>query len=498
MYHLFKSNKMKNLFVKCSLGFLALLIFIIVITMFFCYKKIIFKYNKIFLLLGTIFYIIVLTIFYKKIIPNLIKIKYLHFLLFAIFAFFAIFFGIKLQVNPSWDIGMTFQTAKEFVNEHTWSNISYLARYPNNIMMVLFDIVILKLFNIFHINNYILGITIIVALIITSTIIIGFYCMKTMFNYKKATLYLFICVFTSPFYLYSAEYYTDTFSMIFPTLLLFFWLIISKNDNNYITIFLDILYGIILFVCFKLKITCTFVFIAIIFYELLQKHFKKLLKNLPMILFLFLLCTIIFNNFIENKFTSDNSKFPIEHWIMMGLNGNGGYSYEDVSYTNSFSTLKEKKVATRSKINERLASRDLLSHFDFIIGKLSYAWNDGTYYAPEVLRRQPVNRNIIHEFVLEDGIYNMYYKYIPQVMHLSMMLFILINIFRIFKTKDYFCYDTIPLITMLGIMLFLLIWENRSRYLVNLLPIIIMSQINGIDYVCNIKSKQSLSNKNPI
>ena len=37
--------------------------------------------------------------------------------------------------------------------------------------------------------------------------------------------------------------------------------------------------------------------------------------------------------------------------------------------------------------------------------------------------------------------------------------------------------------SMLGIMMFLLIWENRSRYLVNFIPLMLIAQINGIEYL---------------
>ena len=107
----------------------------------------------------------------------------------------------------------------------------------------------------------------------------------------------------------------------------------------------------------------------------------------------------------------------------------------------------------------------------------------GTYWAPDVLRREPNSRKILHEFVLEGGKYSKYYKYIPQVMHFSMLIFIIINIKSKIKRNDFTSKDTVSLITMLGVMLFLIVWENRSRYILTMFPIYLALAIDGIDYI---------------
>jgi hypothetical protein len=66
---------------------------------------------------------------------------------------------------------------------------------------------------------------------------------------------------------------------------------------------------------------------------------------------------------------------------------------------------------------------------------------------------------------------------------INALIFIFLNVCRIIKRKEYDSKDLIPIISMLGIMMFLLIWENRSRYLVNFIPIMLIAQINGIEYL---------------
>lgn len=120
----------------------------------------------------------------------------------------------------------------------------------------------------------------------------------------------------------------------------------------------------------------------------------------------------------------------------------------------------------------------------------------GTYWAPDILRREPNSKGLLHKFVLEGGEYSKYYKYIPQIMHFSMLIFIIINIKSKIKRNDFSSKDTISLITMLGVMIFLIMWENRSRYLVNIIPLLLINQLDGIE-ICS-KIKREKRNKNEL
>ena len=58
------------------------------------------------------------------------------------------------------------------------------------------------------------------------------------------------------------------------------------------------------------------------------------------------------------------------------------------------------------------------------------------------------------------------------------------------KRNDFTSKDTVSLITMLGVMLFLIVWENRSRYLVNIIPLLLINQLNGIEVCSKIKRRK--------
>ena len=105
---------------------------------------------------------------------------------------------------------------------------------------------------------------------------------------------------------------------------------------------LSIIYAVILFIGIKIKLTSAFVFIAIIMYELGNRNYKELLKRVLPIGAIVIILTVMFDQIIVNKLAPKENRWinevPKEHWIMMGMNGVGKFSYEEYKYTNSNET----------------------------------------------------------------------------------------------------------------------------------------------------------------
>lgn len=489
-------ENLKENFLKIVLAIFMGFLCWIVITGILEYNKVVFRYNPIYLAIGICIYMLVIRLIYNKLLDKLIKYKPLPYILFAIFGVLAIISGLIFKVSPTWDMGEVFNIAKEYVDEGTITNTFYLAEFQNNNMMLCIDIIILKIFKICHITDYLTGITIVTAIIITLSVIIMYFIAKKILGEKKALMFLIIALCTTPLYLYAACYYTDTFSMLLASLLFYMWLILREEKDKKWKIIIQIVYGIVLFLAYKLKITAAFVYIAIIMYEICNTNIKTVIKNNYIVIPVAIICTIIFKFGVVNNLTTaeerDKYQIPTEHWIMMGMNGVGNFIPEEYAYTKQFPTLEERVQADRQMIAKRLKERTMNEHIKNVTRKLGYAWHDGTYFIPDILRREPTNMNILHQFVLEDGKYDFLYKYIPQIMHFAMLIFIIINLRRIIKNKEYNSKEVVGMITIFGVMMFLIMWENRSRYLVNILPIMILMQIGGIDYFsCKKKSLPS-------
>lgn len=229
--------------------------------------------------------------------------------------------------------------------------------------------------------------------------------------------------------------------------------------------------------------TVLIVFIAIILYEILKGDYKKIIGNHIITIITITILGISFGMIqtaiLFNKEDSNRYKTPIEHWIMMGLQGNGTYSEEDLQYTMQFRSYEEKKVADREKIIERLQDYNVLTFIEHLNEKIKFTWTDGTYYSVAKIRNGVIEENIWNQMIVQDE--GSIYKYIPQSMHIGMLLLIFINVCNTIKKKDYDKEKIVLILATLGILVFLLIWENRSRYLFTMVPVLMLLQLDGVE-----------------
>lgn len=354
-----------------------------------------------------------------------------------------------------------------------------------------------KIASIFKITDFVTVATIFNSSVVGLSGLLMYAISKKVFGNKKALMLSIILLITTPFYLYSAIYYTDTLSMFMMLAIAYIFLLAKqvKPEKKIKKICMYVLLGIITFIAMKIKITTMFIVIAYFIYVAFNSKERDNLKYLLYTLIAFTVVMLMFNVIVNKKILNDKKlasdlKMPVSQWISMGLKGNGGFDQEAYDFIHQYSNCDEKDKAAKGRIKEQLASYDANTFIKHLNEKLKYTWTDGTYFAPEKLRREPVNQNAIHELVLASGKNNKFYKYIPQVMHMSMLVFILIGAINILKNKDFSNKNIILYILMLGFILFLMIWENRSRYILTGVPFFMMAMLEGIE---NISTKEEKS-----
>lgn len=487
-----KLNKIKIIFSKALVySFIAILIWILY-NGILKYDKIIYNFNPIILSICTIIYIILAVFIYKKVIDKIVNIRYIQYIIIFVFFVLSIIIGYNLRVNPTWDMGEVYKIATSYVQTGNY-NIDYLLTYPNNIMITLIYVLVFKIASIFSLSNFVVVATVFNGFIITLTVLFTYKIAELLFDKKKALMILLIMLFTTPLYLHVAIYYTDSLSMFFSTLNLFLVLKVEKSKANKSRILFQLLLALSIVIGWKLKLTSVFVIIAVIVFYFLKgikkQQAKKFLLVIPMIIILLVPYNILVNKNIKNDERYDICNVPLEYWILIGLDGKGIFNDDIFSYMKSFKTVEEKKIAEREQIKIKIEQYDVISFMKHLTEKLKFAWTDGTYFAPEKLKREPINKNILHEIVLPERKYSSIYKYFPQCMHMGLIIFIIISCINIIKKNDFKSKKMILLISMYGLMVFLLIWENRSRYILTMLPIFLLLGVDGIDYLSKLIKK---------
>lgn len=500
-------EKINNALMRIILVFSTIMIIWITLLGIINYEPALFSFNPVILVAGTIAYIVFTIFIYNKLIPKLIKYKKLPFILIGAFIVLCIVIGQFLKLNPTWDMGTVFEASLNLathgeyeVNEYIKG---YLYEYPNNIGTSAIYIVLFKIAKLFGITQYIEVATLFNSIVVGFTLLFMYLIAKKLFNEKISLMVIILALMTSPFYLYSAIYYSDTLAMLLSSMLLYFAIMLKDMKKSKIKIFLLISFGTFIAICYKVKITSLFVIIAYLIYIILNGKLKKSLKGMAIILISTFCSLLIINHaintiWLKDKEQLDNNKIPIEYWLIVGLEGNGGFDPEIAEFIHTRGSYEEKQIQGREKIKEIIKNYDLPSFIKHINSKLAYAWNDGTYYATEKIRRSPVNKSILYDIFALDGKYINVTKYIQQSRHMAMLVLITIGCVVIVYRKKYNNKNNIFIITTLGFILFLLIWENRSRYMIPDLPFLIILQVYGIQLISNKLKKGGSKNEESI
>lgn len=118
----------------------------------------------------------------------------------------------------------------------------------------------------------------------------------------------------------------------------------------------------------------------------------------------------------------------------------------------------------------------MLTHLE---QKAVWTWEDGTYYIAHHIENPLYGRNILHEFVLNDGIYHFgYYTYCCgyQLFLIAMMAVSAFGAMFRRRVDEHVVFRGV----VFAIFVFLLIWETRSRYLYNFTPAFIILAVDGL------------------
>lgn len=166
--------------------------------------------------------------------------------------------------------------------------------------------------------------------------------------------------------------------------------------------------------------------------------------------------------------TNNEYNFPLEHWLMVGITGNGRLSSEDMKYTSAFPTKEEKKEADRAAIREALHKRGAFGTAIFLLRKIGVTWSDGT---DEYYQRTSQSENsqiVLYQLVsgADRGGLMLY----CQAFRILLLLFAIIGIIREICHGAKNWYFAVFTVTVLGGLVFYMFWEGKPVYSLPFMP----------------------------
>lgn len=428
-------------------------------------------------------------------------------LLFILFVQLIFAYNLRLDAyqNPS-DFGMVVRTAQHIVRDGiSGGDYFKLYKFQNGLLamqVLIFKIAMLFGFDHFNLVCIAANITSIDCSIILAVLI----CRKLWGNQGAFCLMVFSTLFL-PFYTYSAYYYSDTMSMPYGIAALYLYLKILKdpmtpNKRNVLYFFI----GITCLIGFLVKGSAIVILVAILIHAFFHKMCLSKAFSIGIMLITFFVGNSLFSFAIDQMgwFTfkqEDAGEIPVTHHLMMGLNYDtyGAWNRTDVDITYKQCASKESRIKRNiEEIKHRLQTYKTEGYIKFLTRKSTWIWGEGTYWAPAKLSYPHVRNSILHQWFLSDGYYFLIYAYYSQVFQVSLLFLICVSLYSTIRKGHKADFNFVLHLCIFGTYVFFLLWEARSRYLLNLTPVFLLIGTDGLHelwkHKCNRQTKDSDQN----
>ncbi|MBM7543739.1 hypothetical protein JOC59_000439 [Weissella beninensis] len=429
------------------------------------YSWLIFGFALVIISLALVFYRH-LTKYSTKTLLSLLIISYLSMLIAQIII--SHLFTVSLVRDPFRVTSTAMQLATSFSNHFTWP--IYFSRALNNINITLLLSQLLSF-------SHWLPFSLLTQVKLWQLFLVQLVVLVTLLNIYLATNNLRLVLlmqlwFTFSPFLYTYNllvFYTDTWLILgFGVLLLGLQLLFKYPLKRWQKLIVSIITILAAFISELIKPNFIIVIPALIIWLTILSSAKQLKKSLLLAIIGIISMTLLAfptNNVINKAvgFHADSRyEFPVQHWIMMGLNqkSEGAYDNQDVKLTSRPSTLQAKKQQDTQIIKQRLTKLGLTGYFNLIIAKLQNLQNqeklnqsyiDGYSKAPNWFLNNPNQINVfvtiftklgmsIIFILVIIGLLSVFTKAIPKIALLASLVYIGLLLFHAF------------------------LWESNNRY----------------------------------
>lgn len=387
------------------------------------------------------------------------------------------------MVDPSWDFGAVFISAVEYATTGKLETYShYFAQFPNNwgllVCLIGFFRVLFRL-GITATRDFLRAAVILNCVVIDASIVLLVIFCKKVWGNAAALIALGLSLLFTPFYLYVPIFYSDAMSLIFPPLALLLLYSAQHRKTRWAQLLLYLLLGVVLSFGAKIKGSLAVLLIAFAIYLLLQVPFRRSFCSILALVISFGCFSAAFDACIErsNIVTQeemDTYQFPKEFWIYMGLNNPGGFNSEDFDTIRVEPTIAEKRTVAQEGIQQRLQDYGISGLLRHLTQKLGYTFGDGGYFIWSQLQHSPLKATALSDYFYADRPYNYIYLSISGGYHFLLGLILIAGLLIGVITETDFSFTSLCYLILLGIFLFLMLWETRSRYLFNITPVMLI------------------------
>ena len=399
-------------------------------------------------------------------------------------AYFAVQLGfsflMQVSASPTWDFGIVFSAAKEYVLNGTMPG-EYFTQFHNNAPMYLLLVAFFKLLHAFGAENFMPFALVLNNLLINASLLALYWALRQLYGAKNALFglagaFLFLC-----FLMYGPILYTDTATMPFPILALALWLRVRRLPWGKGAALRCAAVGLLAAVGAWLKLTVAIMLIAVLIDAALGMARGAGWKRAGCALAAFAvlyggLSAAALHAAWLPKYEKENS-IPYLHWVMMGLYDDGGYNDAAYKLTLQGDTYEERLEIDKKEITRKVREMGPAGLAAHAANKLIFTFGEGMYHAPIKLDLGAVHQNPLQMYFIQGKQHLGRTAYATLAVQLALLAGLCLAAARAARFRAHGA--TVARVAVFGLLLFLLLWETRSRYLMNFLPVLLLAAFPG-------------------
>lgn len=401
-----------------------------------------------------------------------------------------------IMFASGWDAGIVLGQADLIASGSTKLNHNYYSWYPNNLLITFLYSLAYRLTGLFGIQSA--GSVIIVLVQCILSVLTGYYLYRIaehMFQSQTLAMLLWILY---ALWLGLLPWYTVTYSeplaIFFPVSILYLYQCMENQKKYYRN---TALIGILSVIGFKLKPSTLIVSMAIFIILVLQLLDKKTrnisLKKIVIMLVTFSVTLGIFEQIDFAKQMGlkldSNKEMPMTHFAMMGLSEkrNGIFDQKELDYSLSFPNVQQRKEANLKMIRKRLQAYGFSGLMKHMTKKTLTNYNDGAFswgkegdfFLIEIEKPDGPLSKAIKNIYYNDRTCRIEFNTYMQMFLIITLFGGLLHAFFLLQKRIPTDSDLIILLSLIGLFLFVSIFEARARYIYTYVPFYLLMGIGG-------------------
>lgn len=403
----------------------------------------------------------------------------------GIFLQLVVIFGIRPclrydSLNPV-DTAVALMKGADFPSTASYE---YFTIYPHNLPLTAYITVLLSIVRFFGLSegSYLVFLQLFNCMLIDCSIW-GLFCIANRKEERFGFRFLMLCILNPLIYYYPVFFYTQALCIpvLCAMIILFFRLLETKKPKK--LLLSSAFFAIAVFFGLKIRILALIAPIACIIFIVLRGSFrflkeKKFYCSLTVFLTVLLLCSGLNGALLKklNLITEESKAFPVQHWLMMGLEGEGSYNLADELFTMEIPTKEERAAENTRVFKERAKTLGVSGLLKLWGNKLANTWSDGYDDYADNLTLAAHYRDSY------DWIFGYRSEFLAGYLHIyntaCWLLIVLCTVLQLKKKEPGFIYPV--LLTIVGGISFHLFWEAGEPYSMPFALLIIFSAAAGL------------------